>query len=54
MFCAPDGFVREPAAYGENCEGFDESINGPFPDCEDGLVCRDADFFFIPGTEKIC
>lgn len=40
MFCASDDFQREPAAEGEFCEGFNEFINGPYPDCEEGLECN--------------
>ena len=33
ILCAPDDFEREQAGLGETCGGFDETINGPFPDC---------------------
>jgi len=46
MFCASDDFSRELASIDETCEGFDESINGPYPDCVDGLECRDAGIIF--------
>ena len=39
---------------GETCGGFDETINGPFPDCEDGLECLDAGLITIPGAGNTC
>lgn len=54
MFCASDDFSREFASIDETCEGFDESINGPYPDCVDGLECRDAGIISISGAEKSC
>ena len=54
MFCAADDFEREPAGEGEFCEGFNEFINGPYPDCEEGLECNLADGFFIGGAKSVC
>ena len=54
MFCAADDFEREPAGEGEFCEGFNEFINGPYPDCEEGLECNLADGFFIGGARRVC
>ena len=42
------------AQEGENCEGFDETTNRPFPSCDQGLVCEYTGGFTIPGQNKIC
>ena len=47
-------YGTEKAGEGENCEGFDETKNKPFPDCESGLVCVETGDFTIPGAGKRC
>ena len=39
---------------GEPCNGFNESTGQRFPDCEQGLLCRDAGLVTIPGAGSTC
>lgn len=42
------------AGLDENCQGFDETTGGPFPECEPGLTCIDVGGISIPGAENRC
>ena len=44
----------ELAGLGEICEGFDESTGGPFPACQEGLVCQESGMVSIPGAGNYC
>ena len=42
------------AGLGDQCGGFDELTGGPFPDCQEGLVCVGPVGFGIPGALSRC
>jgi hypothetical protein len=42
--------VEDVAGPGENCEGFNEKTEKPFPNCGDGLICLNRGGFGIPGA----
>ena len=39
---------------GQTCEGFNESTGFPFPECAQGLECKDSGEVTIPGMGKTC
>merc|ERR1719362_836552 len=47
-------YLLMPVGEGETCEGFNEFMGMPFPECEEGLMCVDSGLITIPGAGNIC